>query len=209
MSKTPDEIQQSPVFQPRTCPRAGLVVIDAQRLFLDPLSPARVTDPESVISNSRLLASLFLTLGLPVLFTRHVEPDTAPRGTLAEFFPHPLSPSDPMSVLAPDFDDLTPLTATMDKDSHDAFSRGLHPSFTNVTTLYLTGVRTPLCVLATALGLARFGITPVVVHDACSARFRSDHDAALRCLLTGHARVRCTAEAMESIHSLFRRTDGR
>lgn len=188
--------------------RPGLVVIDAQRIFLDPASPACVMDAENVAGNLARLTEGFRSAGLPVLFTRHLEPASGPRGTNPLFFPRPLVEHDPLSALTPRIHDLAITSEILVKDRHDAFSHGLPESLTGTGILFLAGVRTGLCVLSTALGLARHRIVPVVVADACADRHPAIHEAALRCLSAGHAHVRTTGETLHLIASLEDGADG-
>ena len=181
--------------------RPGLAIIDPQQIFLNRESPACVPDCESVTSNILLLAKIFRAADRPVVVTRHVENEGAERGTNPLFFLRVLTQNDPLSEIIPQLidhqnaDQATDLVIT--KNRHDAFSHGLPEILKDIDVLFLAGVKTPLCVLATATGLARYGITPAVVADACAARNPADHIAALRCLAAGHSWILTTAEVTD------------
>lgn len=176
---------------------AGLVIIDPQRLFLDPASPICVPDADRTTANILKIAGIFMKSNLPIVATRHLEDDM--RGTNPVLFPRALTSLDPMSNLIAGLNDAcsSGKIPIREKNSHDAFSSGLPVELENVDILFMAGVLTPLCVLATAIGLARHGIFPVVIFDACAAKTAADHHAALRCLAAGHAWLRTTEETAD------------
>jgi len=187
--------------------RPGLAIIDAQRIFLDPISPARLHGSDHVMANVLLLAATFRAMDLPVVFTRHIERPDRPRGTIPEFFPRPLTPDDPLSEMMPGLSGHMKDGQPLEKCRHDAFCDGIPDVLAGVDVLFVAGVQTNLCILSTALGLARHSIVPVVVSDACAARERADHCAAIRCLGSGHAFIRTTDETLRFLISGFKGSD--
>jgi nicotinamidase-related amidase len=177
----------------------GLIIVDAQRIFLDRESPAVLRRAEAVTARLLLLAAVFRARGRPVVFTRHVETPSMARGTVPSFFPRPITDDDPLSAIISGLAGHVRADNLLVKDRHDAFSRGLPQILGGVDVLFIAGAQTPLCVLSTALGLARHGIVPAAIHDACAARDPRAHDAAIRCLAAGHAHVRTTDEVVRAI----------
>lgn len=178
------------------CRRPGLLVIDVQRLFADPGSPAFLPAAPAALPAMRGLIGAFRAAGRPILFTRHAhEPDDR-GGNLGHFFPRLLRRHDPWSALLPEIAALARPSEIWVKSRHACFGPIL-PSFLHgLDAVFLVGLQTPLCVLATALRLAAAELPPVVVADACVARDEVQHLAALRCLAAGHAHVWSSAEAL-------------
>lgn len=187
--------------------RPGLAVIDAQRIFLDPISPARLPGSDQVMANILLLAATFRALKLPIVFTRHIEAPDQPRGTIPEFFKRPLTPDDPLSEMMPGLSGHLTDGMPISKSRHDAFADGIPDALAQVEVLFVAGVQTNLCILSTALGLARHRIVPVVISDACAARDRADHCAAIRCLGSGHAFIRTADETLRFLISGLKESD--
>ncbi len=181
--------------------RPALAVIDAQRIFLDPASPACLPDADRVVSGIASLVRIFRARKLPVVFTRHIESVTGPRGTISTFFPRPLAADDPLSEFPESIATMTHAGESFIKSGHDAFCETLPEGVAGSDALFLAGVQTPLCVLATALGLARRHIVPIVIADACAARDEVSHVAAIRCLGAGHAHIRFLREVPEILDS--------
>jgi hypothetical protein len=78
-------------------PGACLVVVDVQRLFSDPSSPAFLPDWPMRCEALVTLARGFLERGLPVIRTRHVHPDGDEGGTMGLFFRRLQREGDPFS----------------------------------------------------------------------------------------------------------------
>jgi maleamate amidohydrolase len=173
-----------------------LLLVDLQRLFCDPTSPAFCATWRGAEPNALRLLDAFATTGAPVTATRHMHSDPGEPWPLTHFFPRPLLAEDPLAELMPEFASrLGP--KIFDKDRFDALS---NPQLCNLVAardlLVIAGVQTHRCVLATALAAASLGVMPVVVADACAAPRPADHDAALRVLGSAHALVCSTDELL-------------
>ncbi len=170
--------------------RACLVLIDLQRLFIDPSSPAFVPGWSTAAAQAERLALAFAELGWPVLRTRHVHPEGDHGGTLAWFFHRLQRADDPWSEVPPDAVPAAADAPLLDKARLSALSV---PAIEEVArrerVLVLAGVHTHRCVLATAVDAARLDLCPVVVSDACAARPPERHQQALDVLGAGHAFV--------------------
>jgi len=173
--------------------RPGLVVLDVQRLFCEPGAPAFIPAWQEAQPNAARLSEAFRRRGLPVLHTRHVHPPGDGGGLIGRFFGRLQRATDPWTDLLPE----AVAGDVVEKGRHSALSApAVREALADCETLVVAGVQTPLCVLATALDAARFGLVPIVVADATAARHEADHEAALRVLAAGHAHVATTAEVL-------------
>lgn len=179
---------------------ACLVVVDTQRLFCDPESPAFLADWPPRRSRLIALARSFLERGLPVIRTRHVHPDGDDGGTMGLFFRRLQRMDDPLS--APD-SVVAAALADVPLVDKSRFSALTVPSVVEAAvvrgTLVLAGVQTHRCILATAVDAARLGLRPIVVSDACAAGDVRDHRAALRVLRRGHAHVATCRQLLRAL----------
>jgi nicotinamidase-related amidase len=183
--------------------RPGLVVLDLQRLFADPQSPAFLPHWLECQPRCFKLIEAFLHAGRPVIFTRHVHGPDDDGFLIGRFFGRLQRSDDPLSELISDVRSWASCAFVVDKDRHSAL---LQPEvaerLTGCDSIVLTGLQTPLCVLATALDAPRLRLVPVVVMDATAARTQELHLAALRCLAAGHAYV----ATMQEVFDFLQRT---
>ncbi len=177
--------------------RLGLLVLDLQRLFCDPLSPAFLPAwPASAVCCQQLIRT-FLAAGRPVAFTRHVHYSASVSSTFEHFFPRLLRSADPLSELMSEWIFRFPAARIFEKDQHSAWSNpGVATWFRHCDAVVLAGVQTQLCVAATAFGAAALNQVPIVVADACVAPNEAQHLAALSTLAAGHAYVAGTNEIL-------------
>ncbi len=179
--------------------RPVLVLVDLQRLFCEPDSPAYLSGWSEAAPRALELARAFLGAGWPVLATRHGHQPDDEGALIGRFFGRLLASDDPLAGLLPALESLVPAEAVYLKDRHSIFcSAPLVERLRGHDALVLAGVQTPLCVLASALDAPRFGLTPVVAADATAARGDAEHLAALTCLAEGHAQVATVAEILAS-----------
>ncbi len=167
--------------------RSVLVLLDLQRIFVDPASPAFLPAWPAVEPNARRLAASFRSAGLPVIMTRHVHDPSDHGGTLAHFFGRLLTAGDPLSELSGSWEP-GPRDVVVDKPRHSAFTRSplaeaLARSEADVVVL--AGVQAHLCVLATAVEAGSRDILPVVALDAVAAPSLALHTSSLRALSGG------------------------
>lgn len=176
--------------------RSALVLLDLQRVFVDPDSPAFLPAWPAVQPNARRLAAAFRTAGRPVVMTRHVHPAGDTGGTLGHFFGRLLTPDDPLSELSPSWEP-GPADAVVDKPRHSAWERSdLAETLDSleVDATVLAGVQAHLCVLATAVESGSHDVLPVVALDAIAAPTLGLHTATLVSLSGGLAWVATTDE---------------
>jgi nicotinamidase-related amidase len=178
---------------------AALVLVDLQEIFCSKKSPAFVVSWPAAARRAFSLAETFIGRGLPVIVTRHVHRTAADGAVLRHFFGHVLTDEDPLSALIPAARALIPPAVLHEKAAHACFAGSVPAALSGRRYAVLAGVQTQLCVLATAVDLARLGIVTVVAADACAAPRMEDHAAALRVLASGHAHVSKTAAVEKSL----------
>ena len=172
--------------------RCALVLIDLQKIFTDPSSPAFVPSWPAISVNVLKLVRIFSERKLPVVATRHIHRNSS--GVIGNFFKRPLTASDPLSELDDFASRLSGDTQGIEKDTFAAFADGLPYSLEGVDVVIVCGVQTQRCVLATAIDLHRFGKTPIVLVDGCAAQDEERHLHALEILSDGHAHLATTDE---------------
>lgn len=180
--------------------RPGLAVIDVQGIFVSETSPSYIPAWNAVASNVLGLIREFDRRKLPVVLTRHVHKTGDDGGVLGHFFGGKLIlAEDRLSEIPPEVQACASSPVIWKKDRHDCFSAGLPGVFSEVDSLVVAGVQLPLCVAATATGLARHGVVPVVAADACAARDEGSHLATLRVLACGHSHVMSVSEIVRKL----------
>lgn len=178
--------------------RACLLVVDLQRIFVDPTSPAYASEWSDRAPNVARLVSAFTAMSLPVLRTRHVHGPDDKAGTMAYFFDRLLVRDDPLSEMDPS---IVAGTEVIEKAVFSAMTstKVVEAVQSAGGRVVIVGVHTHRCVLATAVDCARFNFMPVVVADACSAPSEDLHSSALQVLASGHAFVATTDEVINAI----------
>jgi nicotinamidase-related amidase len=178
---------------------AGLLLLDAQRLFVDEASPAFLPSWPAVRSNFLALAGHAEAGRRLAVVTRHLHPDGDAGGSIMHFFGRLLVEGDELSRLHPDMKAFGG-ARVLEKRRHSAFSNGaLDPLLRErgIRTLLIAGVQTHLCVLATAVEAGTRDFIPVVVADATAAGDEDRHRAALTALSGGLAGIMTTREVIE------------
>lgn len=140
-----------------------------------------------------------------MIFTRHVHGAEDDGFLIGRFFGRLQRHDEPLSELISDIRPWTSTAFVVDKDRHSAF---LQPEvagrLAGCDSVVLTGVQTPLCILATALDAPRLRLVPVVVMDATAARTQDLHLFALHCLAAGHAHVATAQEVLDLLERVVR-----
>lgn len=166
---------------------SALLLVDCQRLFLDPMSPAVLPSARRAAAAAVALLERARAAGRPVAHarfqTRRGTPlarryrAVAPGSRLAEFWPA-LSPEDGEGVFI--------------KEGYGAFrgtGLGAWLKKRGVRRLDLAGFMTDRCVLATAFEAFAEGLAVRVRADACAARTPALHRSALTVLARACAEV--------------------
>ncbi|NOZ02549.1 MAG: isochorismatase family protein [Deltaproteobacteria bacterium] len=183
--------------------RAALVVLDAQRYFLDPDAPAFLPSAPAILENVRRLVSTFRKARLPIIFTRHRDPDGDEGDAMESWWGRRLDTGSAWRELDPGCGH-EPGDAVVDKTCYSAF-RGTdlkaRLAGAGVDTVVLAGVQTHLCVETTARDSFQAGFRPALVMDATAAPDLDLHLGSLKALAQGFARVTTTAEVVASLAS--------
>ena len=130
--------------------RSGLLVLDMQRIFLEPSAHAFIPSAPAVIPRIRNLVGTYEFHKRPAIFTRHVNtPEDA--GRMADWWRNRIAPEDPMSALIPELDG--PSDRIILKTRYDAFFRTPLEEMLRdggVDQVVICGVMTHLCCETTA-----------------------------------------------------------
>jgi nicotinamidase-related amidase len=163
-----------------------LLVIDMQNVFADPKSGWRTPEIEQIYAPIQQLVAHFSP---QVVFTRFIsarQPQGAWR-TYYQDWPETLvPPSDPIWEIVPELRELS-LTVngwngdatTIDKTTFGKDGPELQTLLAPDDEVYLCGVASDCCVLATAVPLIDRGIKTYVIADACRAAEEKAHQAAM------------------------------
>jgi nicotinamidase-related amidase len=165
------------------------VLLDLQRVFVDPSSPAFLPAWPAVEPRVRGLLGAFTAAGRPVVRTRHLHPPGDEGGTIGRLFGRLLCADDPLSALMPGWEPGDG-ELLLEKPRHSAFASGvLAPALASlgVDVVVLAGVQAHLCVLATAVEAGSHDLMPVVALDAIAAPDLELHRSTLHALSGGLA----------------------
>ncbi len=176
-----------------------MVLLDLQRLFVDPASPAFLRTWPAAAAGCAALLAAFRAAGRPVVFTRHSNPEHDDAGVIAHFGGRPLRPDDPLAALHPDWRPL-PGETVLDKARYSPWWRTeLEDHVPTGSVLVVAGVTTHRCVLTTAIEAASRDRLPVVVADATATHGRVLQLAALRCVAHGYGHVASSSEVIDAL----------
>ncbi|MDE2490178.1 MAG: isochorismatase family protein, partial [Elusimicrobia bacterium] len=136
---------------PLRAERSGLLVVDMQRLFVDPASPSYQPAAREILPAVRTLVERFRKAGRPVFFTVHAVEDLEREGGLmAEWWRRPCLAGSPWAEVAPELgaeSDRVLRKASYSAFSHPGLARALRDS--GVEDIVVCGVATNLCVEST------------------------------------------------------------
>jgi nicotinamidase-related amidase len=181
--------------------RASLVVLDLQRIFVDPASPAFLPAWRHVAPRVRDLLAAFGQYNLPVVRSRHIHAPGDGGGTIAYHFGRLLMQNDPLAGWAEGWDP-DPGDRAITKPRHSVFARtSLAADLTGqgVRVVVLAGVQAHLCVLASAVEAGSHDLLPVVALDAVAAPDAGTHEAALLALSGGLAWIATVDEITRAL----------
>lgn len=167
----------------------ALIVMDIQKYFCHPSGRAYLPGVEKILPNLKTLLEAFRRKDLPVIFTLH----TSNSQHMKEWWNDDLEPCE----VEPCLDSQG--VVKIEKNTYDAFYNTELETILKklgVSQVFLTGVRTHLCVETTARGAFVRGFNVVVVHDACFDRDDWYHFASLKNLAHGFAVLASTEEVL-------------
>ncbi len=189
------------VFQPERC---ALLVIDAQRIFLDPDSRAFL--PLSVPAARRLgqLVEAWRAAALPLVFTRHVHRNPAEDGgAMARWWRSLIMHGSPESEL---------VAALAPRDGERVIEKSRYSAFAHtelemvlrslgIRDVLIGGVMTNLCCETTAREAFVRDFNVFLLGDGTAAADPELHLGSLRNIAYGFGRVLGVAEALQSLGS--------
>ncbi len=130
--------------------RSALLALDVQRYFLDEESHAHIPSAGAILPGIVKLAQAYAALGLPVIYTQHVN-TTQDAGQMADWWRELITADSPLSGLSSELD--TSNGVVLPKSQYDAFHQtGLADLLESkdVSQVVVTGVMTHLCCETTA-----------------------------------------------------------
>jgi nicotinamidase-related amidase len=176
---------------------ASLLLLDLQRLFVDPVSPAFLPAWPAAEAGCRTLLAAFRSRGLPVIWTRHVHPPGDAGGVIARFGGRPLRADDPLAALCWE---PAPGEPVLLKARYSPWlGTGLDGLVPAGGVVVVAGVTTHRCVLSAGVEAASRDRLAVVVADATATRSGALQRAALACLAGGFAWVAGAGEVLEAL----------
>lgn len=183
--------------------RSGLLVVDMQRLFVDPASPSYQPAAREILPEVRRLVQSFRGAERPVFFTAHaLEDPTSEGGLMAEWWRRPCLAGTPWAEVAPELE--ADPGRVLRKTSYSAFS---HPGLAgalravDAEDLVVCGVATNLCVESTVRDAFERGWRTWVPTDATAAWAAELHTGSLRNLAQGFS----TVDEAAKLYALFGR----
>ncbi|MBI5525071.1 MAG: cysteine hydrolase [Deltaproteobacteria bacterium] len=173
---------------------AILVVIDLQRLFLDPSSPAFLPAWPGIEPRVRALLDLFRAARRPVVWTRHVDPHGESGKVIAHFGGKPMPADDALTAFVQGWQP-GPRDGIALKSRYSAWTAPeLRARMRPDSVPVFAGVTTHRCILATAVEAASRDRICVVAADACATSSERLHIAALHVLSNGLCHVASVSE---------------
>lgn len=182
--------------------RTALLVIDMQRFFLDPSSPAFTCGGLAILPNVKRLIEAFRSAELPVIFTRHVHhPDGSDAGIMEWWWDGMCVKGTPESEI---HDDIAPLSGEKIIPKHR------YSSFYNtdletvlrclkIEDIVITGLMTNLCCESTARDAYYRDYRVFFLADGTGSMIEEMHMASLLNLAYGFAHITTVDYIIEQI----------
>ena len=191
-----DNVKMKPLGDPFK--NSALLVLDAQRYFLDEESHAFIPSAAGVLPGLRLLISKFIEMKQPVIFTRHINTDED-AGQMRIWWKDLIREENPISEISKDiFMDGSPVIR---KNQYDAFYKtGLDAILREkkIKQVIITGFMTHLCCETTARSAFVHGYKVIFPVDGTATYNREFHLATLRNLAHGFAVITTIIDILEA-----------
>ena len=184
----------------------ALVVVDMQVGFVDPASELWVPEATRITQRILRLIETFESLDRPVVFTQATYPQAMPNDMPRYCGPIAVGQLDskhPYNAMWPGFD-LTGHHVVSSKRSYDAFAGTELDTVLRddgVDTVVIAGTMTNFCCEGTARTAFSLGYHVVVGSDVCASDLQTAHEASLRTLRRGFARVMTADEITSEMHA--------
>ncbi len=181
--------------------RAGLLVVDLQKFFLDPGSPAHLPSAPAVLPNVVRLVDAFRDRGLPVFFSRHAHVDPDKDGGMMTVW---------WRQVCRDGTSESELSPLLRARPEEIFRKCRYSAFSNadldralrraqVEDLLVAGIVTNLCVESTVRDAFDMGYRTFIPVDATAAHTESYHIGSVMSLAQGFSVVGRTEDFLAAL----------
>lgn len=178
----------------------ALCLIDWQRFYVDPDSPAFIPETAQIVNKLLLLTGIFQELDLPILATRHGNSSEKPNNFL-RFYGRVINRDSHWSSLADPVSNIECLNL-FSKETYSIFE---NPQFSDflvsmgIKKIVLAGLQTDRCILANVIAGFDRGFEMIVVSEACASRNKFRHRAALNLIRYSFASVLKINELLKTL----------
>jgi bifunctional isochorismate lyase/aryl carrier protein len=166
---------------------SALLVLDMQRYFLEPTSHAYIPSAREILPGIQALVQAYSELGLPVIFTRHVN-TSQDSGVMKHWWRDLIRSNSPLSEIEKDLDLSKGIIVR--KSQYDAFHKTtLEEMFhkNHIDQVVISGVMTHLCCETTARSAFVRGFEVFFLIDGTATYNAEFHRASLLNLAHGFA----------------------
>ncbi|MBN2135881.1 MAG: isochorismatase family protein [Acidobacteria bacterium] len=189
-----DSVKIKPLGNPYK--NSALLVLDAQRYFLDEESHSFIPSAAGVLPGLRLLIDKFIEMKHPVIFTRHLNTDED-AGQMASWWKDLIREENPISEISSDI--IIEGSPVIRKTQYDAFyETGLDVILREkkIEQVIITGFMTHLCCETTARSAFVHGYKVIFPVDGTATYNRKFHLATLRNLAHGFAMISTVSDIL-------------
>lgn len=167
--------------------KLALLILDMQNYFLEPSSHAFIPSAPAILDNLNLLIDSFSKLGLPIIFTRHINtPEDS--GMMGNWWREVIIADKAISQISPLLDPSRGIL--IEKSQYDAFyatNLGETLAGLAVQQVVVCGVMTHLCCETTARSAFMRGFEVFFTIDGTATYNQEFHQASLLNLAHGFA----------------------
>jgi bifunctional isochorismate lyase/aryl carrier protein len=178
---------------------SALLVLDMQLYFVEPTSHAWVPSAAAILPGIQSLIQAYQVLGLPVIFTRHVN-TPANAGQMSYWWRELLTADNPLSQLIPALD-ISNNTVIL-KSQYDAFYGTALVESLHAPQLVICGLMTHLCCETTARSAFMHGFEVFFCVDGTATYHQDFHRASLLNLSHGFATLVLVKEMLDRLREI-------
>ena len=167
--------------------KSALLILDMQRYFLDEDSHAYIPSAEAILPRLDALRESYETLGLPIVWTRHLN-TPADAGGMSRWWRDLIGADNHLSEIDPRLDSSSGIV--IEKTQYDAFHETNLKEYLracNVEQVVIAGVMTHLCCETTARSAFMHGFDVFFLIDGTATYNEAFHRATLLNLAHGFA----------------------
>lgn len=186
--------------------RSALLILDMQRYFLEPSSHAHVPSAEAIVPRLVNLAGAYRSRGLPIILTRHANPD-GDDGMMPRWWRDVIRPQSPLSEIIPECGAFGPIVEKREYDAFHGTALDAELRQRKVRQVIITGVMTHLCCETTARSAFVRGFEVFFPVDGTASYTEDFHRASLLNLAHGFAVPMLVSEILALLESPDRQED--